>query len=103
MTEGSEADDANSQPRPHSSRWRHFPRFRWSILAALGILAALWAAPTIAAFVSYLVASAIDEKPVLSIIMSVVATTALLALLYKPLKSGWGEAASMPSTSQPDS
>jgi hypothetical protein len=66
MTEGSEADDANSQPCPHPSRWRHIPRFRW-------------------------------------IIISVVVTTELLALLYKPLKSGWGEADSMPSTSQPDS
>jgi len=66
MTEGSEADDANSQPRPHPSLWRHFPRFR-------------------------------------SIIMSVVVTTELLALLYKPLKSGGGEAASMRSTSLPDS
>jgi membrane protein DedA with SNARE-associated domain len=256
MIEGSDADDAHSQRQPHSSRWRHIPRFRWIILAALGILAVLWAAPTIAAFVgdmdieglghpylaifsfvvfdavipifpsesllttganlaaqegssielwrlilagalgaivgdsvlywlsrtvlrrfmtnrvtqaernpkvtgalsvmhgnapmlivfgrfipgmrfvvgatmgltrypyrrfllwdaiggtswaaftcifSYLVASVIDDKPVLSIITSVVVTTALLALLYKPLKSRWGEAASMPSTSQPDS
>jgi hypothetical protein len=52
---------------------------------------------------SFLVASVIDNKPVLSIIMSVVVSTALLALLYEPLRSGWGEAASMPSTSQPDS
>ena len=52
---------------------------------------------------SYLVVATIDGKPVLSIIMSAVATAALLNLLSKPLKSRWGDAASTPSTSQLDS
>ena len=34
----------------------------------------------------------IDDKPVVSIAVSVLVTTALLGLLYKPLKSNWDEA-----------
>jgi len=45
---------------------------------------------------SYLVASVLDDKPVLSIAVSVVVTTALLALLYKPLKKSWESAATEP-------
>ena len=50
----------------------------------------LWAAYT--CIFSYLVASVIDDKPVLSIAVSVLVTTGLLGLLYKPLKSNWDEA-----------
>jgi len=52
VSEGSEAGDANSQSRIPPSRWRHFPRFRWLLLAGLIGLAILWLAPTIAAFVA---------------------------------------------------
>jgi membrane-associated protein len=41
---------------------------------------------------SYLVASVIQDKPVVSIAISVVVTTAILALLYRPLKRSWDEA-----------
>jgi membrane-associated protein len=57
----------------------------------------LWAAYT--CIFSYLVASVIDDKPVLSIAVSVLVTTALLGLLYKPLKSNWDEAEAEPSPS----
>jgi hypothetical protein len=53
MSQGSsEADDATSPPRPPLSRWRHFPRCPWILLAGLIGLAILWLAPTIAAFVA---------------------------------------------------
>lgn len=45
-----------------------------------------------------LVASVFDDMPVLSIAVSVVVTTALLALLYRPLKSRWEDAAPQPSS-----
>lgn len=40
---------------------------------------------------SYLVASVIQDRPILSIAMSVVVTTALLGLLYRPIKRSWEE------------
>jgi hypothetical protein len=46
---------------------------------------------------SYLVASVIDDKPVISIAVSVVVTTGLLALLYTPLKKNWDAAAPEPT------
>jgi hypothetical protein len=51
-TEPTEVGDTNSQPPTAPSRWRHFPRFRWLLLAGLLGLAILWLAPTIAAFVA---------------------------------------------------
>jgi membrane protein DedA with SNARE-associated domain len=47
-----EAGDIGSQTATPPSRWRHFPRFRWLLLAGLIGLALLWLAPTIAAFVA---------------------------------------------------
>ena len=47
----------------------------------------LWAAYT--CIFSYLVASVIQDKPLLSIAVSVVVTTAMLGLLYRPLKNSW--------------
>jgi membrane protein DedA with SNARE-associated domain len=47
----------------------------------------LWAAYT--CVFSYLIASIIDDKPLLSIAVSVVVTTALLGLLYRPIKRNW--------------
>jgi membrane-associated protein len=49
----------------------------------------LWASYT--CIFSYLIATVINDKPVLSIAVSVVVTTACLALLYKPLKKSWEE------------
>lgn len=47
----------------------------------------LWASYT--CVFSYLVASVIQDKPLLSIAVSVIVTTAMLGLLYKPLKNSW--------------
>ena len=49
----------------------------------------LWAVYT--CVFCYLIASVIDGKPFVSIIVSVIVTTGMLALLYKPLKSSWEE------------
>jgi membrane protein DedA with SNARE-associated domain len=46
---------------------------------------------------SYLVGSLIDDKPVISIGVSVIVTTALLGLLYKPLKKNWDAAEAEPT------
>lgn len=62
----------------------------------------LWA--TYTCVFSYLVASVIQEKPLLSIAVSVIVTTAMLGLLYKPLKQSWesaGDASPEPEGSQP--
>lgn len=47
----------------------------------------LWASYT--CVFSYLVASVIDDKPFVSIAVSVVVTTALLGFLYRPIKRNW--------------
>ena len=47
----------------------------------------LWASYT--CIFSYLVASVIQDKPLLSIVVSVIVTTAMLGLLYRPLKNSW--------------
>ena len=65
-----------------------YPYRRFLLWDAIG--GTLWASYT--CIFSYLVASVIDDKPVLSIAISVVVTTAILALLYKPLKSSWDDA-----------
>jgi hypothetical protein len=39
------------------------------------------------------VATVIADKPLVSIVASVIVTTALLALLYRPLKRHWDESA----------
>ena len=49
----------------------------------------LWASYT--CVFSYLIATVISDKPVLSIAVSVIVTTACLGLLYKPLKKSWDE------------
>jgi membrane protein DedA with SNARE-associated domain len=66
-----------------------YPYQRFLLWDSIGSTA--WAAYT--CIFSYLVASVIDDKPVLSIAVSVVVTTALLGLLYKPLKKNWDAAA----------
>lgn len=73
---------------------RHpYPRYLlWDAIGGI-----FWA--TYTCVFSYLVASVIDDKPFLSIIVSVIVTTALLGLLYKPLKKGWEESAPEPDAS----
>lgn len=64
-----------------------YPRFLlWDAIGGV-----FWATYTCA--FSYLVASVIADKPVLSIAISVVVTTALLGLVYVPLKRSWDETA----------
>jgi membrane-associated protein len=72
-----------------------YPYSRFLLWDSLG--STLWAAYT--CIFSYLVASVIDDKPVLSIAVSVLVTTALLGLLYRPLKSNWDKAESDPESS----
>jgi len=64
----------------------------WSVIGGT-----LWASYT--CIFSYLVASVINDKPLLSIAVSVVVTTACLGLLYKPLKKSWDETDSPHSAS----
>lgn len=71
-----------------------FPYRRFLLWDSLGGTA--WAVYT--CFFSYLVASVIDDRPLLSIAVSVIVTTALLGLLYKPLKNSWERNAPTPAT-----
>lgn len=64
-----------------------FPYPRFLMWDAIGSF--FWAAYT--CVFCYLVASVIDDKPFLSIAVSVVVTTALLGLLYRPIKRQWDE------------
>jgi membrane protein DedA with SNARE-associated domain len=66
----------------------NYPRFL--LYDAIG--GTLWAAYT--CIFSFLVGSIIDDKPVLSIAISVIVTTGLLGLLYKPMKHSWEATAS---------
>lgn len=62
-----------------------YPRFlMWDAIGGF-----FWAAYT--CVFCYLVASIIDDKPLISIAVSVVVTTGLLALLYRPIKRQWDE------------
>lgn len=62
-----------------------YPRFLlWDAIGGF-----FWAAYT--CIFCYLVASVIDDKPLVSIVVSVVVTTGLLAFLYRPLKRHWDE------------
>jgi membrane protein DedA with SNARE-associated domain len=62
-----------------------FPYPRFLFFDVIG--GVLWASYT--CVFSYLVASVIQDKPFLSIAVSVVVTTALLGLLYFPIKRSW--------------
>lgn len=60
-----------------------YPRFLlWDSMGGI-----FWASYT--CIFSYLVASVIEDKPLVSIAVSVVVTTGLLALMYRPLKKNW--------------
>jgi len=60
-----------------------YPRFLvWDSIGGI-----FWA--TYTCIFSYLVASVIEDQPLLSIAVSVVVTTGLLALMYRPLKKNW--------------
>ena len=64
-----------------------YPRFLlWDALGGF-----FWAAYT--CIFCYLVATVIHDKPLVSIVVSVIVTTGLLALLYRPLKRHWAETA----------
>lgn len=66
-----------------------YPYRRFLLWDSIGSVS--WAAFTCIS--SYLVGSVINDRPVVSMIVSVVITTALLAALYRPLKRGWQEQA----------
>lgn len=66
-----------------------YPYRRFLVYDVIG--ATFWASFT--CVFSYLVASVIDDKPLVSIGVSVIVTTGLLALLYKPLKNSWEKTA----------
>jgi membrane-associated protein len=69
----------------------------WRFLAWGSLGSVSWAAFTCIS--SYLVGSVIADRPVVSMLVSVMITTALLTTLYQPLKRGWeDQAASTPST-----
>jgi membrane-associated protein len=71
-----------------------YPFARFLLWDAIGGF--FWAAYT--CLFCYLVATVIDDKPLVSILVSVVVTTALLALMYRPLKRHWEATAPPPST-----
>jgi membrane protein DedA with SNARE-associated domain len=56
-----------------------------------------WAAYT--CIFCYLIASVIDDKPFVSIIVSVIVTTGLLTLLYRPIRRHWDETGRTPEAS----
>ena len=64
------------------TRYRYSSFLLWDAIGGT-----LWA--TYTCVFSYLIATVIADKPVLSIAVSVVVTTALLGLLYRPLKKSW--------------
>lgn len=67
-----------------------YPRFLlWDAIGGF-----FWAAYT--CIFCYFVATVIDDKPLVSIAVSVVVTTGLLALLYRPLKRHWNETGPTP-------
>lgn len=63
--------------------------WRFLLWGAIGSFS--WAAFT--CITSYLIGSVIDDRPIVSMIVSIVITTALLAAIYKPLKAGWQDQA----------
>lgn len=71
-----------------------FPYRRFLLWDAIG--GTLWAAYT--CIFCYLIASVIQDKPFISIVTSVIVTTGLLALLYRPLKRHWDATAPEPAT-----
>jgi membrane protein DedA with SNARE-associated domain len=74
-----------------------YPYRRFLLWNAVG--GTFWA--TYTCVFSYLVASIIEDKPLVSIAASVVVTTALLGLLYWPLKRHWQQAAPTPTAAEP--
>jgi len=66
-----------------------YPFGRFVLWNAIGGF--FWAAYT--CVFSYLVASVIEDKPLISIVASVVVTTAMLGLLYRPIRRHWDETA----------
>lgn len=71
-----------------------FPYRRFLLWDVIG--GTLWASYT--CVFSYLVASVIQNKPLLSIAVSVVVTTAMLGFLYRPIKRSWEASAAAKSS-----
>ena len=64
------------------TRYRYSSFLLWDAIGGT-----LWA--TYTCVFSYLIATVIADKPVISIAVSVVVSAALLGLLYRPLKKSW--------------
>jgi membrane-associated protein len=69
-----------------------YPYARFLLWDAIGSF--FWAAYT--CIFCYLIASVIDDKPLVSILVSVVVTTGLLTLLYRPIRRHWDETGPAP-------
>ena len=82
---------------------RFVPGVRFVVAATMGLTAfryprfLLWSAlggsawASFNCIVSYAVGSVLDDQPLLSVAVSVIVTTGLLALVYRPLKASWEE------------
>jgi membrane-associated protein len=68
------------------TRYTYWPFLLWDAIGSVS-----WAAFTCVS--SYLVGSVIDDRPIISMLVSVVITTALLSALYRSLKRGWQDQA----------
>ena len=79
-----------------SATSHRLPPLRVILLVALGVLALLW----YTCIFGYLVASVIDDRPLVSTVAPVIVTTGLLALLDRPLKRHWEETAPTPAPSR---
>jgi membrane-associated protein len=66
-----------------------YPYRKFLMWDAIG--STFWA--TYTCVVCYLVATVIDDKPVLSVLVSVGVTTALLGVMYRPLSKAWQDSA----------
>ena len=66
-----------------------YPYWRFLLWGSIGSVS--WASFTCVS--SYLVGSVIDDRPVVSMLVSLVITPALMAALSRPLKRGWQEQA----------
>jgi membrane-associated protein len=93
---------------------RFVPGLRFVVAATMGVTAykyptfLLWSAvggtawASFTCIFSFAIASVVDDKPVLSIVLSVLVTTGLLALLYRPLKKSWEESDPGPPAIKPE-
>ena len=71
-----------------------FPYRKFLVFDVIG--GVLWA--SYACLFSYLVATVIEDKPIISLAISVIFSTAILAVLYRRLKRHWDEIAAVPTS-----